>query len=122
MSKYQKFGEDDPHIQGLVYLMELATKRTMARLTETYGYDVSAAMLATSLGVVFGELQAITNEHVKDCEKCAKKNNHEYYELIVRNFGAAFGQAKANKEARFASGVDSADEFLNSVLKAHKKG
>jgi hypothetical protein len=118
---FKPYGENDPRIQTVLYMMEASTKKTISVLDNTFERQAVVAMLATSLGMVLGELQAIHAHHAKECDNCSN-SFFDHYELVVKNFGAAFGQAKAHAEQHYADLAAKADGELERVLKEHSHG
>lgn len=120
MSKYGAFGESDPRIQLLIIMAMDWQARTTDTIINAFDIDVAYAVQATALGEVAGQLQALYDNHAKDCDKCAARK-HDIYELVVKNFGAAFNRAKREQEAAYAEVASEADAMLEQVFKGHKK-
>jgi hypothetical protein len=120
LSGYESFGKRDVHIQIMIHVCAQWMAKTADMITNNYDVDVAYAVQATALGEIAGHLQALYNNHAKECDKCAAKKL-DLHELVVKNFGAAFNQAKREQEAEYANAASSADAMLEQIFKGHKK-
>jgi hypothetical protein len=117
---HEEFGQNDARIQMLIYLAMDWDAKTADQIMNAYDTDVAYAVLATALGEVAGQMQALYDNHCKECENCAAKK-HNIYELVVKNFGAAFNRAKRGQENVYAETSSDADAMLERLFKGHKK-
>lgn len=119
MSDFKKFGDGDPRLQLCIDALVATTGANINELADHYDFDVGFAVMATVLGTLAGSFEATFKRHQDECENCAKKK-WDMYQLVVKNFGAAFGHEKRLHERETADAVAAADAALEAILRKHK--
>lgn len=78
-----------------------------------------AALMATAIGEVLGEMQVKYEMHAENCDVCSRRKP-AFHDTFIRDFTAAFSEAFHKSDKERTAGVEAADNFLESILKGHK--
>lgn len=115
---FQKY-EADPRLKLCAEILTAVMTDNIREMADAYDFDVAFAVMATALGTTAGDFQATFNRHQGECDKCAKKQ-WDIYQLVVKNFGAAFGHEKREVERIHSDAIAAADNALDAILRKHK--